>query len=77
MEAHLDMIEDQVLSKFERLETDTSVPRQPRWDKPVCSILKYHAMSKNLQYTFAALIRSMETCVAGVVQLKYHYALSS
>ena len=48
MEAHLDMIEDQVLSKFERLERDTSVPRQPRWDKPVCIKLKHHAMSKNL-----------------------------
>lgn len=35
LEQHLQQIEEEALSKFERTEPDTAVPTQKFWDKPV------------------------------------------
>lgn len=37
LERHLEQIEEEALSKFERIRPNTAVPAQPRWSRPVSS----------------------------------------
>lgn len=37
LEQHLRQIEEEALSKFERIDPKTEVPAQPRWSCPVSS----------------------------------------
>lgn len=37
LEQHLQQIEEEALSKFERINPNTEVPSQPHWSRPVSS----------------------------------------
>jgi len=39
LEEHLRHIDEQVLSRFQRVSTDTSVPQEPRWQTPVRAVI--------------------------------------
>lgn len=39
LEHHLKQIEEEALSKFERIDPNTEVPAQPRWNSPVSSFI--------------------------------------
>ena len=37
LESQLEAIEELGLSRFEKLQVDTSIPQEPRWNEPVIS----------------------------------------
>jgi len=39
LEEHLQRIDEQVLSQFQRASAETSVPCEPRWQTPVMAVI--------------------------------------
>lgn len=44
VENHLKIINDEALSKFEAIETNTEVPSQTRWSTPVSILLSHYTI---------------------------------
>ncbi len=60
LKAHLEFIEDAVLNRFDRIDPDTDVPSQPRWDHPKTATYYYpldpaENSSKKAQFCLAWL----------------------
>lgn len=41
LEQHLKQIQEEALSKFQKMEQSTAVPAQQHWDKPVSALSSY------------------------------------
>lgn len=57
LEQHLQQIEEEALSKFERTEPNTAVPPQKLWDKPVR--YKIHTWESPVKWTHSIQVREV------------------
>lgn len=61
LEQHLEQIEDEALSKFERIDPNTAVPCQPLWSSPVSRSLTQHCIIINWTFTLVLLYHLQST----------------
>lgn len=68
LEQHLKQIEEEALSKFERINPNTEVPAQPRWSSPVGPSSRQTPKNTKNEHTLtSALILQEEIVVISIV----------